>query len=227
MVFLSFFSSKNTKIPGLMPGIFILSLSLLIFTYANPPRANSWQHSFVAPPLALVHMTFGFHEVMADALWIRAIQDLDYCEQSLEKKACEGGSWLYQMLDVATEMSPRFRVIYLSGAISVSVLVGDVKGASHLFEKGIQNYPNDWRLLYQAGYHFMYEDPQPIKAAGYLERAAQNGGPFWLNSLASRLYVQSGNKELAEELLRRMIAEEKDPALIQRMREKMEDLDSK
>lgn len=213
------------KIPSFWLGIF--SLAVLVFTLRWQPAAAPRASLFLAPPEQIEHLVFGFQESAADALWIRAIQDFDFCEKQVADKVCVNNTWVYKMLDAITNLSPHFRAAYLSGSLALTILVNDQPGASQLFEKGVAVYPNDWRLLYYAGYHFLYETPDYKKAAAYLERSAQNGGPLWLNSLAGRLYVQSGNRELAEELLRRMISEERDPALIQRMREKMEDLDSK
>lgn len=181
----------------------------------------------VAPPGGIQYFSFGFQEAVADALWIRAIQDFDYCDSPVAAQQCRGNSWLYQMLNVTTDLSPHFRTPYVSGALALSVLVSDIPGASKIFDKGVAQFPNDWQLLYKAGYHFLYEVKDSKKAAALFVRAAQAGGPFWLNSLANRLYVDSGNPQLAEALLQEMIRTEQDPKLIERMREKLESIKKK
>lgn len=208
-----------------MLGIF--SFGILTISLIFVPKSNFQSKSLVAPPAEIEHLTFGLQESVADGLWLRAIQDFDGCEVSDLGQACPPSkSWLYEMLNAITNLSPQFRTAYLSGALALGILVGDNVNAGKLYDKAVLAFPNDWQILYYAGYHFLYEIHDPIKAAGYLERAAENGAPSWVYSLAGRLYVEGGNPKLAQELLVKMIQSEKDPAVIRRMREKIESLDS-
>lgn len=111
-------------------------------------------------------------------------------------KSCQNG-WLAQMLDATTELAPRFKTVYLTGATSLSVILNDFEGASKLFNKGIRQFPDDWRLPYNAAYHFMYDRQDLARAAELLKLAAEKGAPPWVNSLAARAYTASGQGELA------------------------------
>lgn len=205
-----------------MLGIFILgSVLFASSSFFTPPLSRETKH-LILPPRNLERMSFGFQEALADGLWLRAIQDFDYCDRPASEKQCRDNSWLYQILDTTTDLSPHFRTAYVFGALNLSVVIGDVEGASKLFEKGIQAFPRDWQLLYKAGYHFLYEAKDFQRAAEVLIQAADNGGPPWLKSLASRLYAESGNTELAESLLQEMIQSGQEPYLIERIREKLE-----
>lgn len=202
----------------------VFALTCLIFTLtwqASSPTMN--EDSLLTPPSGIKFMTFGFHEIVADILWLRAIQGFDNCKKV---KLCRGHSWLFSMVDAVTDLSPQFRTAYLSGALALGVLANDDEGASKLYDKAAVAFPDDWKILYYAGYHFMYEAKDPKKAASYLVRAGEHGAPPWVFSLAGRLYAESGNPNLARELLQKMIQDERDPALIKRMREKIESLDS-
>jgi len=168
------------------------------------------------PPEHLEYFAFGFNESMADSLWLRWIQDSDYCQTYLSpmekldnkvdikadplllnprNKICDN-SWAFKMLDAVTRLAPKFLIAYLAGGIALSVMVEDYIGASAIFERGLQNYPDHWNLNYRAAYHYLYDRADIPRAAQLLMHAADTGGPVWLRSLASRLYDRLGQLQL-------------------------------
>ncbi|MBS1970782.1 MAG: hypothetical protein JSU04_10765 [Bdellovibrionales bacterium] len=157
----------------------------------------------------------------ADFLWIRAIQDFDYCDQQIAKNLCVGKGWLYRMLNAITELSPKFRMPYATGAVALSVMVSDVEGAAQIFDKGVREFPNDWPILYRAAYHSLYEVKDKKKAADLFIRAGRNGAPPWVFSLAGGLYNESNDRVAAEAVLAEMIKTEVDPIIIKRLEDKL------
>ncbi len=149
-------------------------------------------------PIAFRNFTFGFSEQTADTLWIRSLQDFDFCEQKIAENVCRGQGWLFQMLNLVIELSPHFRIPNAVGPLALSVIVSDIQGASMLFDKSVVNFPKDVNILYRAAYHAMEEEKNYAKAADLMQRAAQNGGPPWFYALAGRLYTKEGRKDLAE-----------------------------
>lgn len=167
------------------------------------------------PPEYLEYFHFGFRESMADSLWLRWIQDSDVCQvydnrdlKNVEvaksvnpltanprHKNCDH-SWGYKMLDTISNLSPKFEMVYLAGAPSLSILVEDYEGAGLIYEKGIKQYPHDWRLLFRAAYHYQFDKQDLPRAAELLQQAGDNGAPFWVKSLAARLYTAAGQYEL-------------------------------
>lgn len=207
------------------PSIILLgsfSVLLIFFSqlYANKGLLQK-PRDLLAPPAGIEHFTFGHQDVAADFLWIRAIQDFDYCDQQIAQNLCIGKTWLYKMLNTITELSPKFRMPYATGAVALSVMVSDIPGAAIIFDKGTLNFPNDWPILYRAGYHYLYEVRDKKKAADLFIRAARNGAPNWVYSLAGGLYNESNERALADAILQEMIKSEQDPAIIKRLREKL------
>lgn len=208
------------KAPVLLLGAF--AVLIVYLTVQQTPPALQARDRFISPPHHVEKMTFGFQEATADALWIRTVQDMDYCEQKIDQNICMNNSWLYTMLDAITNLSPHFRIAYSAGTLALTVLISDIEGATKLFEKALKYFPNDWIINYRAGYHYIYEVKDKKRAATLLETAAKNGGPTWLYSLAGGLYSESGSEQAAQTLLSYMIQTEQDEKIIKRLEEKLE-----
>ena len=61
------------------------------------------------------------------------------------------------MLNLIFELDNRFHLAASLGPVTLSVVADDIEGATELFKKVLEQYPSDWVLNYQAGYHFMAE----------------------------------------------------------------------
>lgn len=186
------------------------------------PSPVDFKQRLIAPPPFLEYFSFGFQMPLADSLWIRAIQDFDYCENPLKQHFCQGNGWLSQMLDVTTNLAPDYQIVYRAGGLALTIIISDYEGASKIFDKGVKMYPKDFPLLYRAAYHAMIEEKNGPKAAGLLTRAAENGGNPWFYSLAARLYSDAGKKELAMGLYKQLEESGTEAGVLARMREKLE-----
>lgn len=164
-------------------------------------EAGSMGRVPVAWPSELKNFSFGQRLVLSDLGWIRSIQDFDFCEKTGQQKKCREQGWLYQMLDTVTEMDPRFHAPVSYGGLALSVVLSDISGATRIFDKGVERFPKDWVIAYKAAYHALYEEKNPAKAAGLMERAARNGAPGWVYALAGRLYTRAGQVEMSLRLL--------------------------
>ena len=214
------------KSPAHMAGLFILPAILIFGFICSGLRAQNEQQmaarELVTPPLALEHFHFGFRLPMADLLWLRTLQDFDYCEQPIAKNVCRGQGWLFQTLDLATQLDPKFRMAYSAGGVALSIMVSDIQGASRLFEKGVAAFPTDWVFAYKAAYHALYEEKNTLKAAELMKKAAEHGAPDWVFALSGRLYTEAGRRELAERVLSEMKALGLDEKVQERLRQKIE-----
>ncbi|MGZ6480603.1 MAG: hypothetical protein ACXWQE_14930, partial [Bdellovibrionales bacterium] len=144
----------------------------------------------VPPPQSIEHFTFGFGPSIADSLWLRWVQDSDTCQSYGEykerpalpsedsknflknprHKVCDY-SWGFQMLDAISKIQPRFKEVYSMGLIILAVMVEDYKGSTILYNRGLKEFPDDWRLNYQAAFHFLGDEEDLPRAARLLEHA--------------------------------------------------------
>lgn len=209
-------------------GVLIFFAQQIPVGIAAPPRA------FVAPPEGLKIFSFGYELAIADALWIRAIQDLDTCEKLASSRSgintsmvvdrgggkCNKG-WVYHMIDAITDLDPRFYDPYLTGATMMSVLIEDRDGAKRIFEKGMAQFPKDWQLPFRASYHYLLEMNEPVSAADALVRAGKNGAPVWVFGLAAKLYNEKARAMLAKSVLEEALEHNPDARFLPRLQERL------
>src|SRR5437879_9994410 len=94
----------------------------------------------------------GYEQVVADLLWIQAIQAMG------ERKVTEeAGHWIYRALDVITTLDPKFVHVYESGGIALVTLVVLVEESNRILEKGIQYNPDVWTVPYLMGFNYYFE----------------------------------------------------------------------
>lgn len=202
--------------------LFFFTACLLVGCSFFYSRSLLEQRFRYATPKQIQNFTFGYRHVFADALWLQAIQNFDFCEEQIADKVCKKETWLYQTLDLISDLSPQFRMPMATGPLVLSVIIGDQVGASQLFLKAVAQYPKDWRILYRAGYHFLYEENDKAKAADFLQEAGRYGAPKWVFSLATRLYTEAGQAELAEKLVSEFENSDLSPDIIANMKAKIQ-----
>jgi hypothetical protein len=101
-------------------------------------------------------------------------------------------------------------------------VISDLQGASKLFDRAVQAYPRDWKILYRAGYHALFEEKNQTKAADLFVKSARCGGPEWLFSSAASLWLASGQKEVAQKLITEIQNNsELSPEILHRIEEKL------
>jgi len=214
----------------------LIVLLKIVESILPAPRIEDIKKSYIAPPKLIEHFNGGFKIQVADSLWIRAIQDFDFCsevkpnsEQTLKGQPpeCIGKSWLFNVFDVATTLDPHFdAAVYQTGGLALTVIISDYAGASVIFDRGTRLYPTNWQLLYTAAYHAHIEEKNKAKAARLYLAAADNGAPGWIKLMAGRLAGEGGDMDYAEQILQTMIETNQDVTYIDILKKKLEILKS-
>lgn len=141
--------------------------------------------------------SLGYQDIVADFLWLQAIQAMG------EKKVSEeAGRWVYRALDIVTTLDPKFVRVYEVGGLALCTLVVMPEESNALLEKGIKHNPQAWQLPFYLGINYYFEFDNDIKAGESVARAARlPGAPEYLSGLAARLYVSAKAPQNAVELL--------------------------
>ncbi|MDY0222315.1 MAG: hypothetical protein RBR67_14360 [Desulfobacterium sp.] len=62
--------------------------------------------------------------------------------------------WAYRMMDVITDLDPKFYTAYLFSAMGLIHYHDDVKLAHPILKKGMKEFPDSWELPFWAGYGY-------------------------------------------------------------------------
>ncbi len=206
-------------------GLMITSVLFFLVALFFKVPIQSKPSDFLPPPKIIKDIGFGFNVQLADSFWLRAVQDFDYCDNPVSEKECKGKSWLFEILDLTTDLDNRFYESYTWGGLALTVIISDYAGASVIFDKGVAQFPNEWILNYAAGYHALFEEKNKVKAAQRYFSAANNGAPSWVRIMAGRLAAEGGEKEFSHQILEKMIELSDDEMYIKRLKRKLEQIE--
>ncbi len=205
-----------------------------VFLFSKPIVSELERPIYFAPPKLIMYFSFGFQEIYADLLWLRLIQDIDFCSSKKgipnydgkKKYQCEKG-WSYKVTDTLTELAPRFLRPYEVGGSIMSVIMGDKEGAKRIYDKGVKRFPNEWGLHFGAGYHYLVELKDRERATELFVQSANHGGPQWLYKFAARQYSIKGEYLLAKKVLQDFLKRDKKGSYRKTIQRRLEEIEKK
>ena len=212
------------KIEIWLLGIAAIFFSFSLFLDKPKPEFNA---NKVAPPIEIQYLSAGMLSQVSDSFWLRAIQDIEYCEKMVGQGVCEGKSWFFNVINLVVELDKQFIEAYYFGGLSLTVFINDVPGASIIFDKGVSIFKYEWPLLYLAAYHALFQEKDKLKASKLYLRAGENGAPPWVRLSAGKLAAQGGDEQAAVEILEQLIRVEADPSWIKKMQEQLAEIKKK
>jgi hypothetical protein len=152
-------------------------------------------------------MSLGFKDVMADVIWLQAIQAIGE-----RRVSDEAGQWIYRAMDIVTTLDTKFVEAYEAGGTALCTVVVMPEESNRLLEKGMKHNPGEWRLPFMLGINYYFELADDAKAAEYIAKAAAvPGGPRYLAPFASRLYMTAREPQKAIEFLVKSYEQTTDP----------------
>lgn len=159
-------------------------------------------------------MLLGYQHAGADLLWLQLLQVL-----GKKKTSADEYEWIYHALDVITTLDPQYDYAYYVGGVVLTNLANRTDLSNRLLVKGFDANPTVWNLPFLLGYNHYFILGDAAKGAEYMAAAAKlPGGPSYLPGLASRMYAEASNPEVALQLLRALWLQTQD----QEMREVLE-----
>ncbi|MDD0854606.1 hypothetical protein HBN50_15950 [Halobacteriovorax sp. GB3] len=103
-------------------------------------------------------------------------------------------SWMYLRFNTITDLTPKFYEPYLYGGIYLSIIKDDDLGAKKIYEKGINQFPNDYYLLLNSSFHYYYELGDVDNAITNLTKIKDHPrAASYIPSLIARLKSSSGD----------------------------------
>lgn len=183
-------------------------------TALRPPPVETQLDTPPVPADVLGPFSFGFRSVVADVMFLEAIQVLGANHSFM---TLEGGApydrQLARLTQYATDLDPKFAGAYrfAGNALPRPTLDGhtaNVVPAAQILERGVRERPDDWHISFVLGYLQAFHLGEIRQAAANLAHAARlRGSPAYLGLLATRLEVEGGELDAAETMAQTMVAE--------------------
>jgi hypothetical protein len=162
----------------------------------------------------------GYQHLGADVLWLRMVQVL-----GKKRQTSEDFEWLYHALDVITTLDPQYTYAYQVGGIVLTETAHRVDLSNRILEKGLGSNAAAWWLPFNLGYNYFFYIGDAKKAAEYMARAAQlPGRPAYVPGLATRMYAEASNPEVALNFLEAMWRQTEDERIKQELETRIKEL---
>ena len=135
--------------------LILVTISGVINHYTSRPNIIiSKQDSAFNINKELISIVFASQKMLiADTYWIATLLESDlkhYKDRDLN-------SWMYHRFDTITHLDPWFYKAYLFGGQYLDIVKDDLEGAKYIYKKGLKKYPDDYQLLFNAGFLFAIE----------------------------------------------------------------------
>ncbi len=183
---------KRMKLFFFTPFIFLILAELV-----HPVRPNFQISKQLTelnfPPEVLSLGSFGQKRLLASLMWIETLLESDL--EHYKKK--DYNSWMFLRFKSIAKLHPYFYENYLVGGLYLSVIKDDDLGAMEIYEKGLEVYPQDDRLLYYAGMHTLLELEDKKKALSFLLPLMERPKtPFQTKTLITKLLSENNQYDL-------------------------------
>lgn len=178
---------------------------VVVFQVNQHEVASAGARVFVPSAGFYLEFSPGFRTTIADAYWLLTVQ---YYGEHL--KGDGRFDSLPEMLDLVSELSPRFTKVYQFGAYAL-LDAGEGQKAYELLKRGWRENPSRWQLAATAGMLvYMYgqgETKEKVAADWYAQAAAVPGSPNYVRRLAATLLEKGGERSKAITMWAQVYAE--------------------
>jgi hypothetical protein len=179
---------------ALLPLLFLASMWLVgKADRSKPADWNADRLTYLPSGKLLKPMVLDFDEAAADFLWIDAM--IYFADAYLNGKSY---AWLGHMLDIVTQLNPHFYQAYEFGGVALTKDKPQLPRAVRLLERGMQEFPKDWRLRLYAAMAVVDHDSDYTRAAGYLEPVSLDPEvPDHIRTLCATFLSKGGGRKVA------------------------------
>ncbi len=177
---------------------------------------------FLPSPTTFEVATMGYHEPVADLLWVRAV--LLFAEFHESDPDSDWGAWLAGMLEAIAALDPTWRTPYHYGGTMLRS-VGAIDASDRLFTLGMEALPDDAYFPFALGMN-QYLHRDDIEAAvHWINVAAERpSAPAWYRVAAAGLLAKQDMIPVAIRFLEDQRESTTDPALLEMIDERLRGL---
>ena len=176
--------------------VLLLAASAWLVRRADLSKPADWNQdrlTYLPSGKLLKPMVLDFDEAAGDILWIDAM--IYFADAYLGGKTY---AWLGHMLDVITQLNPRLYQAYEFGGVVLNKNKPQSSLGLVLLERGIGQFPKDWRLRLYAAMTQLAHDSDYTRAAEYLEPVSLDPDvPDHIRTLCATFLSKKGGRKVA------------------------------
>lgn len=133
----------------------------------------------------------GHKRLLSSLFWVATILESDH--DHYQQK--DSNSWMFLRFDTISKLDPLFYYNYYFGGIYLSIVKDDIIGATTIYKKGIETYPNSLPLLKNAAFHFRFEADDPKMALSIYNQISNIDPKNTHVKMQTALILSSENKK--------------------------------
>jgi hypothetical protein len=181
---------------GLLALAALLAASIFLIRKADGSKPDDWKESrltYLPSGKILKPMALDLDEAVADLLWVDGM--IYFADAYLEKKSYR---WMGHILDVVTILNPRMIQAYEFGGVVLTKQKSEIPKTLRLLDRGIAEFPTNWRLHVYAAMAQLTLDSNFVAAAEYIKPIAlQEDVPDHIRTLSATLLNKGGGRRVA------------------------------
>lgn len=210
----------------------LLTLGIVVAAWGYKARQAQHGEGAIArfehlPDSRMVEIaSLGHHRLTSDFFWLRAIQY--YGNWALRE---EGYPRLGAIIDLVTDLTPRFEYAYRFAGVAVPYNHPDrgflnVDEAIRLLDKGVRNRPDVWQIGMFLGFaHLWYRGDSDAAIHGFEVASRAEGRPAYVPLLAARLHSHRGDPSGGLAFAQAMLEETTDPDIRRELEQRVRELE--
>jgi hypothetical protein len=168
---------------------------------------------FLPSPATFQLATMGFHEPVADLLWVRAV--LLFGERHGSDPDPRWGAWLAGMIEAIAALDPGWKTPYHYGGTMLRSIEA-VDASDHIFELGAEAFPDDAYFPFSLGMnHYLLRGDAPTAVVWIEEAAGRPNAPNWYRVAAAGLLAKQDMRPVAIRFLEEQRETTTDPAILE------------
>ena len=182
------------RLLGLLALAALLLGSVLQGRYDSTVDYFGKRSAFVSLPAGktLKALSFGYHNLAADLLFIWSIQF--YSTGSISNRF----DFLERVYDTITDITPQYKEPYIIGSLIMAMEARDIPMALRLLDKGARHNPEDWFFEHEAGFYCYKYLKDYARAEQYYNRAAAKpGAPSFIKRMKAHLVYMGDDPQAA------------------------------
>jgi hypothetical protein len=181
---------------GILGVFLLLGAAAWLLIRADATKPKDWNQdrlTYLPSGKFLKPLVMDLDEAVGDLLWIKAM--IYFADAYMEGT---GYGWLGHMLDIVTTLNPHMHQAYEFGGVVLTKEKAQLPKTMILLERGIGEYPKDWRLRLYAAMAQLALDSNFTRAAEFLEPVTLDKDvPNHIRTMCATLLSKGGGRRVA------------------------------